>query len=328
MTSVVAGQVPDRVGAAQSIREITMVQIDHAASAVAAIVRDKYLSLNLPAQLQIVDGSLWQTTPINIVRRDLESGEALATIDKPPNTWRTYFGFGSIWLSVEEQGTIFEVTLHRIAPTSGRTVAEIPITPRVRDIAFGRSAIHVLTREGEILEIDPVRNVIVDSDPVRLATVPDALAAVGGALWICECEHGRITRFDPEADSVLGTHEFEQRGFVLPDPRQASQGPVSVSERSVWLLDGVNGTLTRLDASTGEAGRPVGIPRGVEGYDFGIGSLWLAAGEAVHRIDTDTGHTRAIIDMPSDFYAGWVALDEATGLVWASGWRPDIRPVP
>jgi hypothetical protein len=285
-------------------------------------VYDDYLPIWEDGLTTIVDGTLWQETPINLVRRDLDTGEALETLDKPPNAGRVpWFGFGSVWFATRSLDGVQPIELKRIDPLSGRELATIVIGEPDRGIAFTRDAIFALTREAEILEIDPDANALVDRDAVGLDTVPDAIVAIGGNVWICECEEGRITQWDPARDQKIRTVEFAQRGFILDDRRELTQGNVSVDATLVWLMNGDAGTITPVDAETAEAGQPIGIPQGSFWHDFGDGSIWISAGQEVYRLDLETG-VGETIGLPDGVFAGGIAVDELTGSVWLANFVP------
>jgi hypothetical protein len=302
-------------------RPPSMLKIDAETNEIADEVYDKYLPVARDGLAVIVDGTLWQETPINVVRRDLETGAALDVIEKPENTLATWFAFGSVWFEAERASFLARIDLHRLDPLSGRELAVIEVGPSVRDIAFGRDAIYLLTPQAELLEIDPDQNDVIDRDQLPIETVPDAIVSVRGAAWICECEDGRITHWDPGRDALIRTVEFAQRGFVLGDRRELSQGNVSVDQDTVWLMDGDAGTITPVDTRTGEAGQPIGIPQDSFRHDFAAGSIWISARTEVYRLDLETKRGERI-PLPDNVYAGGIAVDEATGTVWLANFVP------
>ena len=307
----------------------TMIKLDATTGEILAEVYDKYLPLGREGRAVIVDGTLWQETPINLVRRDLETGEALDVIEKPFNTFYfdTWFAFGSIWFGVVGAEDENEYELHRVDPLSGRTVAVIPADASLVDTAFGRDSIFFLTREAEVIEVDPDQNQITDRDALPIGSIPDAIVTVAGNVWICECDEGRILQFDPQRDEVVRTVEFAQRGFILDDRRELTQGSVSTDSSTVWLLDGEAGTITPVDATTGQAGQPIGIPQdegafeGSGWQDFGGGAIWLSAWTQVFRLDLETLRGEPY-DLPEGVYAGGIAVDEATNVVWLANFVP------
>jgi streptogramin lyase len=130
-----------------------------------------------------------------------------------------------------------------------------------------------------------------------------------GYVWICACDEGKILRFDPRKGKVTLTVELEQHGFLV--------GVDSDDGNTMWLVDPDAGTITSLDARSGEAGRPLGFG-GADFYDakIGFGSIWVAAGSDLFRFDLSDGSREADIPMPTGASAGGLALNEDDGVVW------------
>jgi class 3 adenylate cyclase len=300
---------------------VTMLKINPETNKVVAQVRDRHVSVGGAAPITVVDGTLWQVTPISIVRRDIDTGAETAVFDLPPETWNVQFAFGSIWVGrLTETSTLpfGQDAIDRINPINGRVIATFDRGDRVYDWAISRQAIWILTSKAEVLEIDPNTNAVIEHGTVPHELPLYAMTAVGEKLWICECGAGRLIEFDPGVDKVSRTVEFTQSGFVIPDDRVSSQGAAVTTDQDVmWLLDAAGGTITPVDAKSGEAGSALGVPRPVSAHAFGFGALWLAAGGNLHRVDLENGRSRTI-EMPDGLVAGGVALDELKGVVWAS----------
>ncbi|MDQ2941168.1 MAG: hypothetical protein M3R05_03135 [Chloroflexota bacterium] len=296
---------------------VTMLKVDPASNKIVAKIRDRHVSVGGSAPITVVDGTLWQVTPISIVQRDIKTGEATAVFAKPPETFSVRFAFGSIWISRVDVSSVHEV-LDRMSPINGRLIATIEPPDRFEDWAISRKAIWILTNEGELLEIDPITNAVVDRDPIPHELRLLGLTAVGEKLWICECGAGRLIEFDPGVDKVLRTVKFTQSGFVIPGDRASSKGGAVTTEDDImWLLDAEGGTITPVDPQKGEAGSALGIPRPVSAHAFGFGAVWLAADANLHRLDLENGRLWSI-EMPNGLVAGGVALDEPAGVVWVS----------
>ena len=316
-------QTPAAVSSASPELLVTLLKVDPKSNKIVAQVRDRHVSVGATAPLRVVDGTLWQITPLSIVRRDIDTGAATAVIDPPNETWNVQFAFGSIWTTRFAISQRNDVT-DRISPINGKVIATIDPHARVVGTAISRRAIWLLTNEGKLLEIDPDTNALIDHGTVPHQLRLQGIAAVGEKLWICECGAGRLIEFDPAVDKVSRTVKFTQSGFVIPDDRVSSQGAAVTSEQDVmWLLDGGGGTITPVDAKTGEAGSALGIPRPVSANAFGFGALWLAADGKLSRVDMDSGRLRTI-EMPDGLVAGGVALDEQTGVVWVSTCVPAL----
>jgi len=308
-------------------RPPSMVKIDAATNEVALEVVDRFLPIwDFPA-VYIVDGVLWQDMRIAMVRRDVVTGEALSILEERVKAdYGAFPAFGSIWMESNAGPNRANGVIYRIDPTSGRELAVVTVDEPVVWIAYGRDGLHVLTHD-EVLFVDPDANEITDRDPHGLETVRDAIVSVGGHVWICECEEGRITEWDADADAPLRTIEFAQRGFFLEDQRELSQGSVSTDSSVVWLMDGDSGTITPVDTATGQAGQPIGIPRETGWHVFGLEAIWIGAKDKVLRIDLETREETSI-PLPEGVFAGGLAIDEATGAVWVSNYVPRGEPIP
>jgi len=310
-----------------SDRPPSVMRIDPETHEITAEVYDAYLSVISDGRLFVVDGTLWHETPVHMVRRSLETGEAIDAIDIPAETRGSYFAFGSLWFAVDDQATVGHFGLHRVDPFSGRTTAVIEIEEAVQDVTVGQNAIFVLTRE-EVIEIDPSNNEVADRDAHALRDkLPGPIGSLGEYLWICECEEGRITQWDIGSDTAVRTVELPQRGFILDDQRELSQGNVSIEQETVWLMDGDAGTLTPVNLTSGAAGQPIGIPQDSSWHVFGFESIWIAARDEVYRVPLDTLQGSSV-SLPDGTFAGALAVDETTGTVWLANYVPVGDPIP
>ena len=95
----------------------------------------------------------------------------------------------------------------------------------------------------------------------------------------------------------------------VPRRIDSSQG------KALWLLDPKNSTLTSLDPATGKAGSPLGLNGNPIEAVVAFGSLWVAAGHVVDRVDLSTSE-RSTIPMPRGVWAGSIAADTSSGAIW------------
>ncbi len=91
---------------------------------------------------------------------------------------------------------------------------------------------------------------------------------------------------------------------------------IAVGEGSVWVADNVGGTVSRIDAATGELeGRPIEVGAGPVGLAVGEGAVWVASGDdTITRIDPVDGTTELAavgVGDPRGIVAG-------EGAVWVS----------
>jgi class 3 adenylate cyclase len=321
---VIVALWPRDVAPAQT--PITMFRIDPEGHNILIEVRDDHVSLGQAEPVFAVDGALWQETPDRLVSRDIETGEATYAIDNPTQSVGTLFGFGSIWFVVDgatESGD--KVALQRVDPVSGHTIATIVVADvgDVRDVTIGRDAIFVLRWNGELLEIDPRENAVVDQDKIPFESLPAGpLSSIGGQVWICDCgdiEHRTIVHWDPIADTSRRI-EFQEVGVILGDSRESGQGVISDDPETVWLLDDSHGTLTSIDVTTGEDIQSVGVPPGDGFYAFGLDSIWMTRDAGVFRLSLETLSLEEI-HPPNGVLPAGIGVDETRDTVWVSTWQ-------
>jgi streptogramin lyase len=162
-----------------------------------------------------------------------------------------------------------------------------------------------LSSDGALAKIDPLTNTVAQTVDTR-TQAPGVVVALDSFVWICDCEAGHIVRFDPRTASER-QFDLPVNGFLIDVDDEHGH--------TVWALDPSGNTLTPLDPATGEAGQPRGFGGHVGQAVIGFGDLWVAASNAVYRIDLATGDQRKI-EIPEAMTAGSVAVDEQSGSVW------------
>ena len=93
-------------------------------------------------------------------------------------------------------------------------------------------------------------------------------------------------------------------------------GPAGTT--ALWLLDPEASTLTPIDAKSGAAGQPIGIGANLRTAVVGFGSVWVAAGDKVLRVEGNGPTVTARIAMPTGFSAGSIAVDPQTSSLWVA----------
>ena len=120
---------------------------------------------------------------------------------------------------------------------------------------------------------------------VDLASQTDGLALTADALWTFNGTGGTVTR----ARRRPGEPTPERRTI----PLEPGLTDIASGEGAVWLTNGSRGTLTQLDAATGDVVRTVDLKGAVDGVAVGEGAVWVANSEQgrLVRVDPDDATT-------------------------------------
>jgi class 3 adenylate cyclase/streptogramin lyase len=100
-------------------------------------------------------------------------------------------------------------------------------------------------------------------------------------------------------------------GLPLPPERDIAVGP----EGSVWVTNGDDNSVTRLDPATGTT-TTIRLPEAPRSIAIGSGAVWVAVdgGPVLYRIDPATRRVDASVTLGELGFA--VAVDQTTGAVW------------
>jgi DNA-binding beta-propeller fold protein YncE len=148
----------------------------------------------------------------------------------------------------------------------------------------------------------------------RVAAWPRAWLLAPAAVVVATCVALAFLFLGGEAVSVSAPIPISQKGPLR----------IATGERSVWVTSALEGTLTQIDADTGEAaGRPLRLGRGISGVAVGDSSVWVASprtGEVL-RIDGDAHAVEERIDVggrPGAIVFGgdrvWIADQKGAGI--------------
>ena len=127
--------------------------------------------------------------------------------------------------------------------------------------------------ENSLVLVDPASGA--PRATVRLPFAPGPSVSAGSAVWTVHPDADLVSRVD------VVTHDIRQISV--------GQAPaaVAVGMGSVWVANNGSGSVTRIDAATGDAHEISGVGVGPSGIAVGDGSVWVtAAGDSeVARID-------------------------------------------
>jgi streptogramin lyase len=129
-----------------------------------------------------------------------------------------------------------------------------------------------------------------------------------------------LLRIDPGTRKIMATFPLRVALSVHGGPisqtgdkvRAVAVGP----EGSVWVTNGDDNSITRLDPATGRM-TAIRVPDGPRSIAIGPNAVWVVVDGApvVDRIDPATNRVKLSVSLSGFAYA--VAADAATGVVWA-----------
>jgi class 3 adenylate cyclase/streptogramin lyase len=284
---------------------VTLVRIDAKTNTIVQTLHDRYYSHHLPNSLFASSGSLWQYAPGIVVRRDPRNGSPQLTIPVAKNAETGTPGFGSVWIAARSGPN--ESLVVRYDEASGRQQARVAVPDAsLVSMSAGNGALWALSSDGKLAKIDPLTNTL--TQVFRTPTqAPGVVVAVDGYVWICDCEAGHLIQFDPGTGQKVHDLHLAEHGYLVDAETPA--------DHTLWMIDPNGNTLTPLQPASGATGQPLGFGGHLGEAAIGYGALWVAAADAVYRIDLKT-HSQRKIDVPMDMTAGSVAVDEQSGSVW------------
>lgn len=268
---------------------------------------------------------VWVMDPTVAILTSVNDQGATARYELPAVPSAITAGMGYLWIASEESGL-----LAKIDPATGRTLSTVDgLDLTGAALAAGSDAVWVI-REHVIpfLRVDP-DNLGVEPQWFRDGFGGPAgprVSASDGRLWASNAYIGRVMSLDPtrpESEDFAG------------DPRIAEHAARSIlsDHESVWFSQPTNGSVTRIDATTGEVSaivlvgrtRASGFGRVVAPYALaaGPGGIWVALPDdgKVVLLDDDSGAVLAELgfERPTSITASvggvWVLDEGANELI-------------
>jgi putative pyrroloquinoline-quinone binding quinoprotein len=339
------GEPPPGASGAARRRQAAVVAVIAAVAAVAAVV----------TAVLLIGGHARRppAAPGPRVVADVVVGDALGAVARP--------AFGSMWLSDSSRGEIVRVDLRtrkvtrrnaigseaavetaagavwalprgpgyqggplfKIGPSTGRTIARIPLrTPaggpfRGGSIVVAPGRVWVLGATGAVA-IDPAVDRVVAA--IRLGgafTVTDGLVR-GDELWLTRGDRS-VTRFDARTGRRLGRLPWRSDGFLVPFADRL----VAVMKEAVALVDPLTGRATwRRPLGTDLHDAAVtGARLFVVGGDGPVGTR-----DRIWELDARTGRVVGALTMPEFGPEGMVAVGRGVWLLTAGGRAVVVEP--
>ena len=247
-------------------------------------------------------------------------------LPRPPKV--IAFGFGSVWVTVSDDSTVY-----RIDPASNSIVARIPagLPHAVRELSIAHGAVWVSDFPADrVLRIDPASNRVVASVPV--GSRPVGTLGTGDSVWVANNSDGSLSRIDPRRAAAVGSVVVAPPGTGGPSHLALLDGQLYVlltTAQEIRRVDPVSGTVSPF-----YAGRVC-----TSNLTAAFGAVWTSPGcgaSAVSRIDRDgreqhiavggSRRPRALAAMDNTLYAATVG-DEAAPSVEVARIYPDSGQV-
>jgi hypothetical protein len=181
-----------------------------------------------PSVLAASDGGVYALTDKSVEMIDVDRGEVIERFELDGFGSGLAVGAGFLWVVVDNR----EVT--RLDPDSGEAEGDPVEVPEAFGLTVDDDGVWVVSASGEITRIDP--------SSLESTTAPTPVrgaldVAVGlGSVWVTSSRK-TLTRLDPETLQAVG------------DPVRVGSEPASitVSGDAVWVANGGDGTLTRVE---------------------------------------------------------------------------------
>jgi DNA-binding beta-propeller fold protein YncE len=275
-----------------------------------------------PVDAAFGDGSLW-VTDFNgtVVRIDPGSRRVLARIDVHGQPEAIAVGAGSVWVRGPDAsgpaGGPLGSRLLQIDPGTNRVVARVALGGG-SGLAVAADAVwaprRFTMREG-IDRIDAATGA--RTRPIHLPNV-DGVAVGADALWVIQHD-GTVARIDPSADRIA------RRWLQLaPSDAGGMSAPILPDAGGAWLLSTTKAAILRV--AGGRVVRQIAVDPSVRPLlARALDGLWIASGDnlglrnRVSRIDPDTGHVTATLDLGDQRPKALVAANDALFVVTAQG---------
>jgi YVTN family beta-propeller protein len=191
---------------------------------------------------------------------------ASAVVGAAPS--RAVAGFGSLWITHVDAGTVTRVDLGTRTVRQTVRVGAGPI-----GVAIADGAVWVANSlAGTVSRIDPETGTVVQT--VTVGSGPSALAAAGATLWVAVRGAGVVARIDA------------RRGRVV-DRVRTGRGPSALALRGdvLWVANDGEGTVARIDAATGTVVQTVRAGDSPTALAATADGVWVA-----DRLDATLAH--------------------------------------
>ena len=267
--------------------------------------------------------------PNSLARLDAEGGSADLAFELDLQPSAMAIGFDSAWIVEPELDRVVRLRL-----SDGSVADTIPVGESPSGIAVGDGAVWVTnTADGTVDRIDVETNAV--SQTLAAGSSPAGIAVGDGSLWVADQVGAALLRIDPvsgdvdhiELDGLPTAVAFTTEGVwatVSPGgvarvdgdrvtfDADVGQGPSAITFAfgSIWVANGLDGSVTRVEPSTGRIQATVPVGDGPASLADAGGRLWVSS--------THDG-SLAAIDPASDSVAKTIPVEGETSSLKTDG---------
>jgi class 3 adenylate cyclase len=246
-----------------------------------------------PLKIAVGEGAVWLLAPPNLIQLDQITGAFRSSI---PNVHDFAIGPGAIWV-VSGFGVGTTNRLQGIDPATGTVLIR---SAGSEPIGASPGAIWASVHGG-VDEIDPktgehLRHVAMAGASELFATTAD--------VWIADRITDTLTRIDIRSNRGTSQH-------LAAEPDR-----IVVGGGYVWVLDLLGGTVTVIDATSGETMQVIRMSAHPTDLAYGLGAVWVpdARNGTITRIDAVT---RLVSQIQVGVPLVALAVDDQTASLWA-----------
>jgi hypothetical protein len=242
--------------AAPAARPATLALVASTASSGATTAGRLVVPVNDPLELAVGGGSLWVTTPRQLIRVDPLSGRVVARIALPATAGAIAVAGNRVWVAtnpiitspnVARRGSLFSIDLrtNRIVgkPIRLRLPTSIAVAAGRLWISNGQHA-----QFGRVTYIDPKARRILGS--IATPGAPESIVSAEGSIWVGESDSGQVIRIDPRTAKVVG-YPTKTHGGLLT---------LATTRSAIWVADDYHSRLLAIDSANARITRDRSTP--------------------------------------------------------------------
>ena len=200
-----------------------------------------------PQRLAVGAGSVWVTTPRELIRIDPISGRVVARIAMPGLAGAIAVAGSRVWVATNPIVTSPTVarrgSLVSIDAGTNRIVGKAIslLLPTGIAVAAGRLWISngQHAKFGRVTYIDPKTRRILGS--IATPGAPESIVVAAGSVWVGESDSGQVVRINPRTAKVVG-RPITTGGALLQ---------LATAKTAIWVADDYHGRLLAIDPGSG-----------------------------------------------------------------------------